>query len=72
MLDLAFRKAFPKIQEAEEDERYCAAYGYCHEYQYYCRHYEDLVNAMKDLPTRMLTLPASARPPSTARPVQHA
>ena len=25
-----------------------------------------------DLPTRMLTLPASARPPATARPVQHA
>ena len=64
---LLLRQAFEQIDDAENEEGECAADGDCGQRQ---QSYSFRNPPHFHLLTRKLTFPASARPPSTARPVQ--
>jgi hypothetical protein len=71
VIDLSLEVCLPQVQHAKDQESARTADRNC----------EDVVSkifrvgrgeVVQSLPTLMLTLPARALPPSTARPVQHA
>ena len=69
-IDLSLKIRLPEVEHAEYQESACAADRNCK--NIVSKDIDVVRRDLFDLPTLMLTLPARALPPSTARPVQQA